>query len=139
MELIVSVKKSEFFAGLRSGLPVVLGYLPISIAFGIISVQSGISLFYTLLMSVMVFAGASQFMAANMLLIGSGGLEIVLATFILNLRHFIMSMSLSNILNEAPKKWMAILSYGITDETFAIISFQKNQKEIIMGNCGYLE
>jgi len=121
--------RSHFLRGIVSAFPIVIGYIPIAISFGVISLQAGFDLGSTVLMSMMVYAGASQFMAINMLLMQALSIEIIIATFILNFRHFIMSMSLMNKLNNYPTSKKVPLSFFITDETFAFISLQKEDKE----------
>ncbi|OYD07243.1 AzlC family ABC transporter permease [Paludifilum halophilum] len=120
-------KKTAFQQGISAAVPIMAGYLPIAITFGVIAQQTGIPLIHSVLMSSLVFAGASQFMAVNMLGAGAGGLEIILATFVLNSRHFVMGLSLMNILRKAPTPWKIALSSGITDETFAVTSLQKEK------------
>lgn len=114
--------KNDFGRGMATAIPIAVGYIPIAIAYGVISIQGGIPLLQTACMSLMVYAGASQFMATGMIMAGAGWMEIVLATFVLNLRHFIMSMSIMHRLKAAPKKWKPVLAFGITDETFAVLS-----------------
>lgn len=118
---------NEFRQGVLAGIPIAIGYIPISVAFGVVAKQTGIPLIQSVLMSSLVFAGASQFMAVNMLAQGSGVIEIILATFVLNFRQFIMSLSLMNILEETTGIWKSILSLGITDEIFAVASLQKEK------------
>lgn len=78
-------------------------------------------IFITLLMSLVVFAGASQFIAVNLLTLGASLGEIVLTTFMLNLRHFLMTTSLSRKLDASVSKaWRAVLAFGVTDETFSV-------------------
>lgn len=119
-------KWPAFRAGLRTGLPIAIGYIPIAIAFGLLAKASGIPNYIAMLMSFVIFAGASQFVGVNLLALGAGLSEIVLTTFILNLRHFLMSASISlRIESAASKKWLALLSFGLTDETFAVAALQK--------------
>ncbi|MCC5910715.1 MAG: AzlC family ABC transporter permease [Clostridiaceae bacterium] len=120
--------KQIFLNGAKTAMPIVIGYLPIAISFGVISSQTGIPMLYAALMSSMVYAGASQFMALNMLAIDVLGIEIILATLILNFRHFIMSMSLTSKIQHLPLKWKIPLSFGITDETFALLSMEQNEE-----------
>ncbi|AXF55004.1 AzlC family ABC transporter permease [Salicibibacter kimchii] len=122
-----STYAEDYWEGLKMAVPVILGYLPIAISFGVLAVQTGISFFHAVLMSLTVYAGASQFMALNMLVIGTVGLEIVLATFILNLRHFVMSISLFSHLQHVPKRWKALIAQGITDESFALASLKRKE------------
>lgn len=118
---------SQFLQGSKKGLPVMIGYIPIAIAFGVLARQADLPILPTLLMSLLVYAGASQFMAVNMIAAGTAGVEIVIATFILNLRHMIMSLSLMNALRHIPKSWKSLLSFGITDETFAVASLETSE------------
>lgn len=119
----------DFKAGIVKAFPIMIGYLPIAISFGIIAMQTNLHLYQALLMSVTVFAGASQFMAVNMIYLGASGAEIVFAALVLNFRHFIMSMSLMNRLKSIPVRWKAFLSFGITDETFSVASADKDIAE----------
>src|SRR5699024_12503865 len=82
--------------GVLAGIPIMLGYLPIAIAYGVLARQTGLSLAELILMSVLVFAGASQVMGVNMIGVGAGAIESVVATFVLNFCDFIMSMSYMN-------------------------------------------
>lgn len=119
----------DFKLGLRKALPIMLGYIPIAISFGIIASQFNLTSFQSVFMSMVVYAGASQFMAVNMLFIGASLIEIVIATFILNFRHFVMSMSFMNKLEKVPTIWKVFLSYGVTDETFAVALFERKETE----------
>jgi 4-azaleucine resistance transporter AzlC len=91
----------------------------------------------TLLMSFAVFAGASQFIAVNLLTLGASLGEIVLTTFMLNLRHFLMTTALSRKLDESVSKtWRAVLAFGVTDETFSVSALRKEErlpKQFILG------
>jgi 4-azaleucine resistance transporter AzlC len=123
--------------GIAAGFPIMLGYLPIAITYGVLAKQSGMTLTELTLMSVMVFAGASQFMGANMIAVGAGVLEIVIATFVLNFRHFVMSLSFMNRLREVPLRWKAPLSLGLTDETFAVSSLHTKEAKMEKGALFY--
>ncbi|WP_425464021.1 AzlC family ABC transporter permease [Oceanobacillus piezotolerans] len=116
-----------FKRGLMVGFPIMLGYIPIALTYGVLARQSGMSLLELTLMSVLVFAGASQFMGANMIAVGAGAVEIVIATFILNFRHFVMNLSFMNQLRNIPLKWKAPLSLGLTDETFAVSALHSEE------------
>ena len=80
-------KSGTFREGVHDAVPIMLGYVPIGIAYAIIARQGGMSTAETVLMSLLVYAGASQIMAAGMLAQGAAAAVIVLATFLLNLRH----------------------------------------------------
>lgn len=78
-------------------------------------------------MSFFVYAGASQFMAVDLISQGLSYGSIILACFLLNLRHSIMSASLSLQLKDIDKKFMPLIAFGITDESFSIVSFSKEK------------
>ena len=124
--------------GITVGFPIMLGYLPIAITYGVLAKQSGLSLFELTMMSVLVFAGASQFMGANMIAVGSGAIEIIIATFVLNFRHFVMSLSFMNRLRAMGPKWRAFLSLGLTDETFAVSALHTDEANEKKGALFYL-
>lgn len=108
-------------------LPIVIGYFPIAMAFGLLSKNTPISFRDTSLLSILVYAGASQFMALDLIGAGVSAGSIILATFLLNLRHMMMSASLAVDFKNIPRKFLPIISFGITDETFSVISFNKDK------------
>lgn len=113
--------------GILAGLPIVIGYIPVAMAFGILSKTIGISIVDSLLFSVFVFAGASQFMALNLLHFGTGIGEIILTTLLVNFRHFLMSASFATRITKDMKRWIPFIAFGITDEIFSVASFTKEQ------------
>ncbi|WP_164669618.1 AzlC family ABC transporter permease [Virgibacillus doumboii] len=123
--------------GIAVGFPIMVGYLPIAITYGVLAKQAGMSLTELTLMSVMVFAGASQFMGANMIAVGAGAVEIIVATFVLNFRHFVMSLSFMNRLRGIGLNWKIPLSLGLTDETFAVSSLHTKEAKMEKGALFY--
>lgn len=114
--------RALFTAGVRAGLPIMLGYVPIGIAFAVMARQAGLSVGQTCLMSLTVYAGASQMMAAGMLAHHGAFLAIVLATFVLNLRHIIMSTCVMHRMEPAPLSLRLLAAFGVTDESFALFT-----------------
>ena len=107
-------------SGLKDAFPIMLGYFSVAMAFGLLVKSAGLYLKDAVLFSTVVFAGASQFMALNMLMNGISPFSIVAATFLVNFRHFVMSASLSSRLDK-PKIWqIPIIAFGVTDETFSV-------------------
>lgn len=116
----------EYQSGLRAGLPVFFGFVPVAIAYAIMARQAGLSTGQTVLMSLTVFAGASQIMAVGMIEQGASLIAIILATFILNLRHLIMSTCVQEKIRHE-KLWMRLLAaFGVTDESFAIMTTRED-------------
>ena len=85
---------TDIFRGLSCGLPVILGYLPISFAFGVLAANNQIPFAAALGMSVFVYAGSSQFIVVGLLAQGAAITTIVFTTFLINLRMFLMSAAL---------------------------------------------
>jgi 4-azaleucine resistance transporter AzlC len=112
----------EVKEGMKSGLPIFFGYFPMAMAFGLMAKASGIGFMPTIAFSVFVFAGASQFMALGLLNAGVTIGEIILATFLLNFRHLLMSASLAAHLRDEKRPQLAAVAFGVTDETFAVAS-----------------
>ena len=115
--------KGELARGLGAGLSVALGYLPVALTFGVLARQTGLTAGEAAGMSAWVYAGASQFLALRMIAAAASPLQIVLATFILNFRHFVMGASLAGRLS-ARRGVAAALSYWLTDETFVVASIR---------------
>lgn len=113
--------------GIKDGFPIAIGYLPIALTFGILAIQSGLDVIEATGMSIWVFAGASQFIAINLLQNHIQIMEIIFTTFILNIRHLLMSTSISRKLNTTTFI-SSLLSFGITDETFVVASMKKEEK-----------
>ena len=116
----------SFTYGLRMSVPVIIGFIPVAIAFAIMASSAGLNGFESVSMSVMVFAGASQMMSVGMIANGAGYLAIVVATFIMNLRHFIMSTCVFDRMRRNGKKtgvaMKLLCSFGVTDESFAVFT-----------------
>lgn len=112
----------SWMRGAGTGLPIILGYLPIGFAFGVLSQKSGLSNANTLFLSVIVYAGSSQLIAVSLFAAGVPALSIIITTFIVNLRHLLMSASLAPYLRRWRKSSLAAFAYQLTDETFALHS-----------------
>jgi 4-azaleucine resistance transporter AzlC len=106
--------------GTGAAWPICIGYIPIGLALGVIAQKSGLSPGEIGLMSLLVFAGSSQFIAVSMISAGAGSASIILTTFMINLRHLLMSSSLAVYLPQTRRRTLAWFAYGITDESFAI-------------------
>lgn len=114
--------------GIKAGIPIAIGYIPIALAFGILAKASGVPNLASSMMSLLVFAGASQFVAVNLIALGVMPWEIIMTTFILNLRHLLMSAALARrVQRNTSKKMLAVLAFGVTDETFSVASFRKER------------
>ncbi|KUO61399.1 MAG: branched-chain amino acid permease [Gracilibacter sp. BRH_c7a] len=111
----------EVWAALRDCAPMVLGVVPFGITCGIMGLTANMSGLETILMSVFVFAGASQFIGISMLSAGITGWGIIiLTTLLVNLRHLIMGSSLAPYMIKLPFPLQAFLAFFLTDEAYAL-------------------
>lgn len=107
--------------GVKAAWPICLGYMPIGLALGVLAQKAGISPPEIGFMSLLVFAGSAQFIAVSMISGGSSILPVVVTTFMVNLRHLLMSSSLAVHLRPAAHPlFVSLFAYGITDESFAV-------------------
>jgi 4-azaleucine resistance transporter AzlC len=117
---IVSRAKT-FAAAFRYSIPVLLGFLTVGIAYGLVLLDAGLPWWLAPISCVVVFAGAGQFLAVIMLAAGAGLAELFIAEIILNLRHIAYGVSLHRRIGETGRfKWYLI--YALVDETFALVS-----------------
>jgi 4-azaleucine resistance transporter AzlC len=114
------VKEHPWMRGASRGLPIVMGYIPIGFAFGVLAQKAGLSVWHTLAMSIFVYAGSSQFIAVGLISAGVSPFSIIITTFIVNLRHMLMSAALSPNLKGWSKPELAAFAYELTDESFAV-------------------
>jgi 4-azaleucine resistance transporter AzlC len=71
-------------------------------------------------MSVLVFAGASQFVAVPMIAAGAPAIAIVLTTYVVNMRHYLMAATLAPSFRGFRRRWLAVIAHLINDESFAV-------------------
>jgi 4-azaleucine resistance transporter AzlC len=114
------MRNADFREGVKAALPIVLGYLPVGMAFGVLARKAGLTTFEAGLMSLLVYAGASQFIAIEMISNGISWLPIVIATFFINLRHLLMSSTLSLDFQKNRFRTFSLLAAQLTDESFAV-------------------
>ena len=110
----------EFTRGAIDTIPLIVGAIPFGIIYGTLSQSSDLSIYGALALSSIVFAGSSQFVALGLIASGSSIFIIIATTFLINLRHLLYSFSLRQHLSHLPQKWKILLSFGLTDETFAV-------------------
>lgn len=115
---------TTFSDGARAGLPVVLGYLGIGLAAGVVERAAGLSYAEVLLVSTVLYAGSAQFVLASMLSLGSPAPAIVATVALLNLRHLLLSAALAPRLRRLPAWKNALIGLQLTDETFVVASGQ---------------
>ena len=109
--------------GLRDGIPIALGYFAVAFTMGITAKNIGMSPLQAAVMSAAMHASAGQFAAMTVMASGSGYLEMVITTVIVNLRYLLMSCSLSQKISPSTKmRHRLVMSYYVTDEIFGAAS-----------------
>ena len=120
--LVEPTRAREFLNGASATFPLLVGAAPFGIIFGTLAEPNGLSALGAILMSVIVFAGASQFIALGLLAAGASIPIIIATTFIVNFRHILYSANLVAKVKHLPQYWRVIMAFGLTDETFAAVN-----------------
>ncbi|MBQ3075666.1 MAG: AzlC family ABC transporter permease, partial [Clostridia bacterium] len=120
--------RKKFVKGLLDGMPIGIGYLSVAFGFGIFSVKLGIPVLHALLISATCLTSAGQVAGVEVIAACGSLAEIAITQLIINLRYSLMGFSLTQKLDEGftTGKRM-LLSYGITDEVFAVAISQKGK------------
>lgn len=109
----------QFWRGFRTVVPLWAGMIPFGLAYAVTARSANLSILDTQLMSMLVFAGSSQFSGASMFLTGAAPITIILTTFIINVRHLLYSLSLGQKLRLSwPQKFIG--AHFLTDEAFGV-------------------
>jgi len=114
---------------ITTALPVMMGYLPIGFAYGVLAINAGLTIFQTVLMSVIVFAGSAQLIAVSLFAQAIHPLSIIATTFIVNLRHLLISAALAPHLRNWKNSQVALFSFELTDESFGVHSLRFDRGE----------
>lgn len=121
MEIRMNEKAHDYKYGFKKGIPIALGYLPVSFSFGFMGASGGLPVWFVVLISMTNLTSSGQLAGTNLILHGGTLLEITLNTLIINLRYMLMSLSLSQKVEKGTSLLhRLIFSFGITDETFAL-------------------
>lgn len=113
---------SAILTGMKRGFPIFLGYVPLGFAYGVLAVQNNIPAVYAVLFSLLVYAGAGQFIAVGLWGMGASVFSIVFTTFVINLRHVLMSAAVAPWFAPFTRFQQFIIGWGLTDEVFAMHS-----------------
>ncbi|MEK4228468.1 AzlC family ABC transporter permease [Solibacillus sp. FSL H8-0538] len=122
------MKKLGFFTGLKAGMPIAIGYFPVALTFGLLAKTTGLSILEAAAMSLFVYAGASQYISLTLITKGVDPLVIVLNTFVVNIRHFLMSAALNEKMDSDAKWRKGLFAFWVTDETFSVLATRKEER-----------
>lgn len=113
--------KQTFTNAFKTTIPVLFGYIPMGMAFGILFNELGYHWLYATLMATVIYAGAGQFMAVGLLANQAGLMEVAITTLLLNSRHLFYGISLINKFKTC--WWRKLyLIFGLTDETYSLLT-----------------
>jgi len=116
----ISTRSQEFWTGVRQELPLQLGVAPFGLVFGVLGLASGLSPLQTILLSSIVFGGASQVVFAQLWGAGVPSPVVGASVSVINLRHALYSASIAPYLRSLPLVWRIPLAYLLTDEAYAV-------------------
>ena len=117
---------NEFINGCKKGVPIALGYFPVSFSFGVLVISSGMPLGLATLISLTNITSSGQFAGVSLMLAQASYIEIATTLLLINARYFLMSLSLSQKIDKKMNTFQRlIISVGITDEIFSLASIQE--------------
>jgi len=129
--MVTDKLSKSFFSGIKDGIPIGLGYLSVSFTFGIMAVNSGLPVWIAVLISMTNLTSAGQFAGISLINAGAPYIEMALAQLVINLRYSLMSLSLTQKTDKSFNTLhRLILSFGITDEVFAVASGKPHDIDI---------
>ena len=116
----VTESSDTFLQGVKDCLPTLLGYLSIGFAAGVVGKTAGLTLAEIAMLSIILYAGSAQFIAAGMIAAGSSSSAIVITIFLVNLRHLLLSAALSPYFRHLTPLRNLLIGSLLTDETFGV-------------------
>lgn len=105
---------------MTQSLPIIIGYIPVGLACGLLLTDGGLNWWQVVLMSMLVFGGSAQFVAAALLAQDAGVAEIFISILLLSTRQALYSVSLAPYLKSVPNFKVMWLTHMTADETYAV-------------------
>jgi 4-azaleucine resistance transporter AzlC len=121
-------KKQEFWKGVRDEAPILLGVVPFGLLYGALAISVHLTGVEAQAMSALIFAGASQLIAAQLIGGATSGVVILMVVFVVNLRHALYSASVAPYVKGLNTGWKALLSYLLTDEAYVVSIMHYNSE-----------
>ena len=116
-----------FKQGLKDGIPICLGYLAVSFAFGIFCITEGLTPLVAIITSLTNLTSAGQFAGVKLMVVVAPYIELFLTILLINLRYSLMSIAITQKLDDQTKVYQKLVfGFGVTDEVFAV-SIQKDK------------
>ena len=120
---------SEFMAGVKAELPIIVGVIPFGVIFGVLAIAAGLPPQLAQMTSMIIFAGSAQFIDMQLIAIGTPAPVIWITTLIINLRHLLYSASLAPHTHHLSARWRWLLAYLLTDEAYVVTAVSFEQAE----------
>ena len=118
---VTESRRAGALRGLRDALPIILAYIPVGATFGVVAVSHGLPVWMAPLISLVIYAGAAQFIFVTLAAVGAGPVSMIVTLLLVNLRHALYGATLGRAFARWPeaRKWLA--AWGLTDEVFAVL------------------
>ena len=129
--------RTALWGGIKAELPITLGVIPFGMIYGVLGLSAGLTPLQSQAMSSIVFAGSAQFLAAQLIGVGTPIPILWLTTFIVNLRHMLYSTSLGPDVQHLSRGWRWLLAYLLTDEAYAATAIHYGDMEIPLTHKHY--
>lgn len=128
--------------GAVASIPMIIGGIPFGLLFGSLASSYGLSPWFAVAMSAIVFAGSAQFVALGLIALHAPIWVIVSTTFIVNLRHLLYAADLVKFVKHLPMSLRMIMGFGLIDETYAAVrpmyevgsADEKNGHKVYLGS-----
>lgn len=117
---ILNPARNEFLAGMKAEMPLMIGVIPFGMIYGILAISVGLPARVAQAMSVIIFAGSSQFVSAQLFGLNIPAIINLFTVWVINLRHALYSASVAPYLQKLPTRWKLTLAYLLTDEAYAV-------------------
>lgn len=136
ISLNLAKEKNIFWAGFRGMLPIMMGIIPFGIVMGSVASQAHLSIAQSTLMNILVFAGASQLAAIELMTKNASSLVVIMTGLVINLRFLLYSAALSSVVQKSKKVTQFFCAYLLTDQNYAVMSannknFKSNSEAIL--------
>ncbi|MFN7729935.1 MAG: AzlC family ABC transporter permease [Bdellovibrio sp.] len=118
---------SAFNFGLRSILPITTGIIPFGAVVGTLCSEAKFSFFQTMSMNLLVYAGASQLAATELMMQNAAGFIVVATGLVINLRFILYSAAISPLLSQTPLLTKVACAFTLTDQSYAVMSAHQHK------------
>lgn len=120
--------QNSFKQGLEDSIPIAVGYFSVSITFGMLAAANNVPIWVAVVISLTCLTSAGQYGGMALIIEGAPLMEVALSQLIINSRYLLMSLSLTQKIDKSLSTLQrALLSYGITDEIFAMASSKEGK------------